>query len=326
MKRVNWGIIGVGDVTEKKSGPAFNRVENSEILMVMRRDLAKAKDYAERHSIPNYTNIADNILNNPDINAVYIATPPSTHAEYTIKAANAKKHVYVEKPMASSFNECKQMIEACNANGVKLFVAYYRRELDYFKKIKELIDNDVIGKVKTVDVKILFPPQKDDFDKTNLPWRVNPKIAGAGYFYDLASHQFDLLDYIFGPIKSATGNSTNQLKLYDAEDIVTASYLFDSNIIGSGTWCFTMNEKDKLDRTEIIGEKGKIIFSFFEPTPIEIITNGNLETVSIEYPQYVQQPLINSIVKDILGDGESVSTGNSGARANWVMDKILKKV
>ena len=326
MNKVNWGIIGVGDVTEVKSGPAFNKVENSEILMVMRRNIDKAKDYAGRHLIPSYTNNADDILNNPAINAIYIATPPSTHAEYTIKAANAKKHVYVEKPMASSYSECTKMIEACEANGVKLFVAYYRRELDYFKKVKELIVNNIIGEIKSVDIKLLFPPQKGDFERNNLPWRVNPKIAGAGYFYDLASHQFDLLDYLFGPLKSVSGNSTNQLKLYDAEDIVTASYLFDSNIIGSGTWCFTMDKRNKVDRTEIIGSKGKIVFSFFEPKPIEIITNEKTTEISIAYPQHVQQALINTVVKDILGSGECISTGDSAVRTNWTMDKILGKI
>ena len=326
MNKVNWGIIGVGDVTEIKSGPAFNKVENSNILMVMRRNLDKAKDYAERHSIPSYTNNADDILNNPEINAIYIATPPSTHAEYTIKTAKAMKHVYVEKPMATSYSECTEMIEACEANGVKLFVAYYRRELDYFKKIKEIIDNKIIGEIKSVDIKLLFPAQKEDFNKNNLPWRVKPDIAGAGYFYDLASHQFDLLDYLFGPIKSVSGNSTNQLKLYDAEDIVTASYLFDSNIIGSGTWCFTMDEKNKVDRTEIIGSEGKIIFSFFDSIPIKIIANEKPTEISIEYPQHVQQALINSVVKDILGDEKCISTGESAARTNWVMDKILGKI
>jgi len=145
MKKVRWGIIGVGDVTEFKSGPAFNKVENSEIVMVMRRNLDKAKDYAERHSIPNFTNNADDILNNPIIDAVYIATPPSSHAQYAIKAANSKKHVYVEKPMATTYSECEQMIEAAENNDVKLFVAYYRRELQYFKKVKSLIDQNIIG-------------------------------------------------------------------------------------------------------------------------------------------------------------------------------------
>jgi predicted dehydrogenase len=323
MSKVNWGIIGVGDVTEIKSGPAFNKVENSNILMVMRRNLEKAEDYAKRHSIPHFTNNADDILNNPEINAVYIATPPSSHYEYTIRAANAKKHVYVEKPMAASYSECKEMIEVCNSNGVKLFVAYYRRELDYFKKIKEVIDTKVIGDIKSVDIKFMVPPSEEDYYEDNLPWRVRPEIAGAGYFYDLASHQFDFLDYLFGPVKSAKGNSTNQLNLYKAEDIVTASYLFESNIIGCGTWCFTMGNNEIVDRAEIIGSRGKVIFSFFNQNPIEIYTQKNTEKIYIEYPQHVQQQLIESVVKNIMNEGYCKSTGLSGARTNWVMDQIL---
>ncbi len=325
MKKVRWGIIGVGDVTEIKSGPAFNKVENSEILMVMRRNLEKVRDYAQRHSIPNYTNIADDVLNNPEVDAVYIATPPSSHSEYAVKAANAKKHIYVEKPMATTYYECERMIKAAEENNVKLFVAYYRRELEYFKEVQGLIDNQVIGNIKFVDIKLLFPPNKYDFNRNNLPWRVKKEIAGAGYFYDLASHQFDFLDYLFGKVKSAKGNSTNQLKLYDTEDIISASFLFESNIIGSGTWCFTMPENDKIEKTEIVGQNGKIIFSFFNPSPIEIHKDGKVEKIEIGYPQHVQQALIDSVVKDILGFGSCVSTGKSGARTNWVMEKILGK-
>lgn len=324
MNTVNWGIIGVGDVTEVKSGPAFNKVENSNVLMVMRRNLEKAKDYAQRHQIPKYTNNADDIFTNPEINAVYVATPPSSHAEYTIKAAKAKKHVYVEKPMATSYSECKEMINACNKNGVKLFAAYYRRELDYFKKVKELIEKETIGDIKFVDIKLLLPPNKDDYSKNNLPWRVNPEIAGAGYFYDLASHQFDFLDFIFGPINSAKGHNTNQLNLYRAEDIVTASFQFESNVVGSGTWCFTMENYDKVERCEITGSKGKIIFSFFSTNPIEIIAFDKTQSLSIDYPQHVQQALIDTVVKDILKRGTCISTGQSGARTNWVMEKILE--
>ncbi|MBU0474106.1 MAG: Gfo/Idh/MocA family oxidoreductase [Bacteroidetes bacterium] len=322
-QKVKWGIIGVGNVTEVKSGPAFNKVANSEILMVMRRNLEKAENYSKRHLIPGFTNNAEDIFNNPDINAVYIATPPSTHAEYAIRAANAKKNVYVEKPMATTYAECKAMIDACTKNGVKLFVAYYRRELDYFKKIKELIDSKVIGDVKFVDIKLLHPPNENDFEKDNLPWRVKKEIAGGGYFYDLASHQFDFLDFLFGPIKSAKGNSTNQLNLYDVEDIVTSSFLFESNVMGSGTWCFTVQENQKLDRTEIIGSKGKIIFSFFEPNPIELISDGTTTYFKIEYPKHVQQALINSVVKDILETGKCISTGQSGARANYFLEQVI---
>ena len=323
MKEVKWGIIGVGDVTEVKSGPAFNKVPNSKIVNVMRRDLEKVKDYAKRQGISKFTNNADDLLNDDEVNAVYIATPPSSHAEYTIKAAEAGKHVYVEKPMATTYGECRNMIESCKSNRVKLFVAYYRRRLDYFNKVKELLDKDTIGDIKFVDIKLLFPPNEDDFNKEHLPWRVIKKIAGGGHFYDLASHQFDFLDYIFGPVKSVSGNSSNQLGLYKVEDIVSASFLLDRNIIGSGIWCFTIPENEKLDKTEIIGSKGKITFSFFNPTPIELHKNGSVESFEISYPQHVQQQLIETVVNDILGKGKCKSIGESGARTNRVLEQII---
>jgi predicted dehydrogenase len=326
MKEVIWGIIGVGDVTEVKSGPAFNKTDRSRIKKVMRRNLDKAKDYAERHHIPEYSNNADDLYNDPEINAIYIATPPSAHAEYTIYAAQAGKHVYVEKPMAANFGECQEMIAACENNQVKLFVAYYRRELEYFKKIKQVIDEGVLGEIKCVDIKLLLPPNKQDFDKTNLPWRVIPEIAGGGYFYDLASHQFDFLDYILGPIKDVYGHAANQANLYEAEDIVTASFQFESGIPGTGTWCFTIDEKLRTDKTEIIGSTGKIEFSYFSPDPIQLTGIKGDQEISIDYPVHVQQALITSVVDELLEKGKCVSTGYSAARTNWVLDKILGKI
>jgi predicted dehydrogenase len=326
MDKVNWGIVGVGDVTEVKSGPAFNKVKNSQILSVMRRNIGKAEDYAKRHGIPHFTNDASDIFINPEINAVYIATPPSSHHEYAIQAAISKKHIYVEKPMAVNYDACQAMIQASKDNSVKLFVAYYRRELDYFKKIKEIIESNILGRIKFVDIKLLLPPNESDYDKNNLGWRVIPEIAGAGYFYDLASHQFDFLDYLFGPVKSASGNSINQLGLYEAEDTVSASYIFESGIIGSGTWSFTMTGDEKIDSTVIYGEKGRISFSYFTPSPIELVTSEDSRNIEIPYPEHVQQQLISEVVKDILGEGKCVSTGESGARTNWVMDRILGKL
>ena len=325
MNKILWGIIGCGDVTEVKSGPAFSRIENSELAAVMRRNTEKAKDYAERHNVPKWYDDADKLINDKNVNAIYIATPPSSHLEYTIKAAMAGKPVYVEKPMAASYNQCVEMIDVCKKNNVKLFVAYYRRELHGFKKIKEVIDSGKLGEVKFVNIKLYWPEDKN-FDKNNIPWRYNPEISGAGLFYDLASHQLDYLDYILGPIKEAKGNFANQSKLYPAEDIVSASFKFESNIIGSGLWCFTMNELEKLDKTEIVGTKGKITFSFFDQTPIKIISEGQKELIHPNWAQHVQEPLIKTVVDEILGKGKSVSTGESGARTNWVMDKVLNRI
>ena len=105
-KEIAWGIIGVGDVCEIKSGPAFNSIEGSKLVAVMRRNAALAQDYAQRHSVPKWYDDADALINDPEINAIYIATPPDTHQFYTLKAAKAHKIVYVEKPMARNYKEC----------------------------------------------------------------------------------------------------------------------------------------------------------------------------------------------------------------------------
>lgn len=325
MKEVRWGIIGCGDVTEVKSGPAFNKVENSSLVAVMRRNAEKAEDYAERHNVPKWYSNADDLIYDSEVNAVYVATPPSSHAEYTIKAAKAGKHVYVEKPMAANHEECLEMVKACRKQGVKLFVAYYRRRLPLFQKVLELLNDNKIGKVRAVDIRLHLKTREEDHDRDNLPWRVIESVAGAGYFYDLASHQLDILDYFFGPVKDAAGIKTNQAGLYDVEDAVSAAFIFENNITGSGSWCFTLVQNE-VDEITITGETGSIVFSAFEKNPVKLNTAADVQEFKEVWPEHVHQPLIKVVVDDLLGTGECLSTGESGARTNWVMDKILGKM
>jgi predicted dehydrogenase len=162
MKNVRWGIIGCGDVTEVKSGPAFQLVENSELIGVMRRNEDLAKDYAKRHNVAKWYGNAELLINDPDINAIYIATPPSSHMEYAIDAISAGKPVYVEKPMAMSYEESRKMIAASKNSNVKLFVAYYRRALPRFLKVKSIIESGIIGKIKFINVRYYEMQRKND--------------------------------------------------------------------------------------------------------------------------------------------------------------------
>src|SRR5690554_1696255 len=132
---VRWGIIGVGNVCEVKSAPAMNIIPNSRLVAVMRRNGEKAKAYAERHGVSQWYDNADDLINDPEVNAIYIATPPNAHAALTQKAAQAGKPVYVEKPMARTYQECMDMVKICEKAQVPLFVAYYRRALPNFLKI-----------------------------------------------------------------------------------------------------------------------------------------------------------------------------------------------
>jgi predicted dehydrogenase len=321
FEKVRWGIIGCGDVTEVKSGPAFQKVKNSELVAVMRRTGELAKDYAERHHVPKWYDDADALINDPDVDAVYIATPPGSHKEYTIKVAKAGKPVYVEKPMALNFNECNEMIAACKAASVPLYVAYYRRALPRFVKIKELLENKAIGDVRFVSTTQYQKASEDVKDSENLPWRVQPELSGGGLFFDLGSHTLDLLDYLLGPIKEVQGFVSNQADYYHAEDIVTGTYLFESGIHGVGNWCFSAFED--VDVNEIVGSKGKITFSTFGNEPITLSTASGTEQWSFEAPQHVHQPLVETIVAELTGNSSHCpSTGVTGARTNWVMGEI----
>ena len=321
MDQIKWGIIGCGDVTELKSGQAFNKVPHSSLVAVMRRDAPKAADYARRHNVPNWYDDADALINDPTVNAVYVATPPGSHADYAIRAMRAGKPVYVEKPMALNAEECAAMNQVSRETGMPLFVAFYRRALPYFLKVKELVDQRIIGDIRYVNIRLNWQP--DDREVGTQPgWRVTPEVSGGGLFHDLASHQFDFLEYLLGPIKSASGYARNQAGLYAADDIVVATYEFESGVLGTGSWCFMVNPEQRLEQTQLIGSAGTITFSFFENFTINVTTASGSEDYTIPFPMHVQQPLIESIVQELRSEGKSPSTGETGARASTILDWI----
>ncbi len=322
MNKVRWGIIGCGDVTEKKSGPGFQKAEGSELVAVMRRNREKAEDYARRHRVPRWYDSADELVNDPEVNAVYVATPPSSHLEYTLLAAEAGKPVYVEKPMALNSGEAEEMVKVCQEQGVSLFVAYYRRAQPRFLKVKELLDSKIVGDIHGVQVKLHMPPSQRDMDKDKTNWRVDPEVAGGGYFMDLASHTLDLLDFLLGPISEAKGIAVNIAGLYKAEDNVTAVFRWEEGITGIGSWRFTVGEQ--LDQVELSGTEGTILFSMFDDNPVFSRKPGKkAEEYLIPHPEHVQQPLIQSVTDKLLGKGECPSTGDSGLRTTRIMENIL---
>ncbi len=324
METVNWGIIGAGNVCEKKSGPAFYKLEHSALKAIMRRDARKAGDFAQRHNVPVYYTDAEDLIHDGNVNAIYIATPPDSHKEYAIRALQAGKPVYVEKPMAMDYEECLDMIKASRQSGQKLFVAYYRRALPYFRKIKELLEGGAVGTVLTVDVTYLRPPLISDLKEETHTWRVKEKVAGEGYFYDLAPHTLDILDFLLGEIVNAKGFSKNLGKLYRVKDTITAIMEFESGVIGSGIWSFVTSEKSKQDSVTITGSKGKLQFNTFAFEPIRLTTTAYTETFDIQPPEHIQQPLIQTIVDELRGIGVCPSTGISASRTSRVMDMILK--
>ena len=326
MKQINWGFIGCGEVTEKKSGPAFNEVEGSQVVAVMSRSENKARSYAERHHIRKWYTDAQELIDDPDVNAIYIATPPSSHATFAIMAMRAGKPVYIEKPLAASYNDCIRINRISEQTGVPCFVAYYRRYLPYFQKVKEIIEKGTIGKVINVQIRFSVPPRDLDYkNEKELPWRLQPDIAGGGYFYDLAPHQIDLLQNIFGVITRAHGYPANRAHLYKAEDTVSACFFFENGVTGSGSWCFVGHESAKEDCIEVIGDKGSLSFSVFTYEPIVLITSEGKQSITVPNPSYVQLPMIKHVIEHLQGIGHCDCTSISATPVNWVLDRVLWK-
>ncbi|MDP5081653.1 MAG: Gfo/Idh/MocA family oxidoreductase [Winogradskyella sp.] len=321
MKIINWGIIGCGKVTELKSGPAYQKTEGFQLIAVMRRDYAKAKDYASRHKVSKFYTDADALIYDPEIDAIYIATPPDSHEYYALKVANAGKICCIEKPMAPSYEACMTINDAFRTKNLPLFVAYYRRSLPRFTHIKSWIDTQQIGDIRHVNWHLSKPTNTTDLSKV-YNWRTDAKIARAGYFDDLASHGLDLLAFLLGDISKASGIGINQQGLYTAMDAVTASWLHQSGITGSGSWNF--GTERRIDEVQIHGSEGKIEFSVFEEKPISLEKNGKIESLFIEHPENVQLYHVQNMKKHLLKESIHPSTGESAVQVAWVMDKILK--
>jgi predicted dehydrogenase len=324
-KTIRWGMIGTGNVTELKSAPSFNKIEGSRLVAVGNRTHEKAKDYASRHGIPMVHEDPVEVIHNPEVDIVYIATPPGSHMDYALETIRAGKPVYIEKPMARTLEECKIINDAAEKAGLPVFVAYYRRGLDYFKQVKSIIDSGTLGKILHINLQQFYPARPEDHDRANLPWRVIREDAGGGYFFDLGCHALDILFHIFGDPIQVYGVNTNVGGLYEVEDNLTASIRLPRNVLLSCSWNFVVPEEFRRDQVEVIGAKGKLEFSIFSFKPITLTTGSQKESLASVQPEHIQMPLIRTIVSQLRGKGRCPSTGETAAITSGVMDIIAAR-
>ena len=318
---INWGIIGCGDVCEIKSGPAFSKVPHSKLVAVMRRDAAKAKDFAERHHVPKFYTNAEDLVNDSEVNAVYIATPPSLHEVYTEMALKAGKPVYVEKPVTTDAASVKRMIGYEKKYAGKVSVAHYRRALPLFRAIKELLQANRIGKVKLVLLKTLQPIQSKIVAQTSDNWRIDPQYSGGGLFHDLSPHQLDILYWLFGKPEMVDVFATNQGKHYNAPDVTMVRLSFANDVYFNGVWNFNIADSAVEDSCEIIGDKGSMRFSFFSMGHLTLITNEGTELIEMQYPKHIQQPHINNVVQFFRNEGPNPCSLEEALVTMEIMDQ-----
>jgi predicted dehydrogenase len=322
---IKWGIIGCGDVTEKKSGPAFNKIANSGLVAVMRRDAEKAADYARRHNVDQWYSNANELMDNNDLNAIYIATPPASHMEYAITALNKGFNVYVEKPVTRNADEARQIADAVKQYpNQKLTVAHYRRAVPMFLKVKQLLENELIGEIRTVQIRMWQSRKPALVADVAANWRVQPELSGGGYFHDLAPHQLDLMLFYFGQPEYYHGFSLNQSDATPADDHVCGQILFKNKVVVNGSWCFNVAENQTIDSCEIVGTKGKITFPFFG-NYISWKTDEEEQTLTFTHPEHIQQPMIEKIIAYFNDEGPNPCSIDEAITLMDIMDAFTIK-
>jgi predicted dehydrogenase len=302
---LRWGIIGCGDVCEVKSGPAFSKVEDSSLVAVMRRDGDKAADFARRHHVDTWYSNASDLINDPRVNAVYIATPPSSHEAFAAEAMKAGKPVYIEKPVTLNSASCRRMLELSRSLGIPAVVAHYRRALDLFVRVKQFVNEGAIGKPTLVQLNLLHPAKPTHASEN---WRVDPAVSGGGLFFDLAPHQLDIIYWMFGKARSFEGTSVSQGSFYDAPDVTSLSMVLPDNVFFQGLWSFNVTPSQRHDSCRILGDHGSVSFPFFSSftsASIEITRGDQITTEGFTFPENIQQPMIRQVVDYFRGKGNN---------------------
>ncbi len=317
---IRWGILGCGDVTEVKSGPGFRKADCSQVVAVMRRNGALAADYAKRHGVPRWYDNAQALISDPEVDAVYVATPPGAHLEHALLVAAAGKPCHMEKPMARHTPECDEMIAAFAQANQKLFVAYYRRAMPRFVKVRELLESGAIGRLSGVSYR-LSAANRPNPDPAKGGWRVDVPNSGGGLFLDIGSHVLDFLDYCLGPLKDVRGHAARNATEGNAENAVTLTFRTKDGALGTGAWNFASHANE--DILEFSGTAGRISLNFFAADPVRLETAKGIELFDIPNPPHVAQPLIQTVVDDLLGRGTCPSTAISARRTQLVMDRVL---
>lgn len=323
MSTINWGIIGCGDVTEVKSGPAFYKVPGSTVTAVMRRNAEKAADFATRHNIGKWYDDGSKLINDPEINAIYIATPPSSHISYAIESLKKGHNVYVEKPVTLNSTEARQLSHIVKQSGKKLSVAHYRRAMAMFLYIKELIENGTIGEVRTVQMRLLQSAKPELVTHVEDAWRVQPELSGGGYFHDIAPHQLDIMLFLFGEAQYYNGLSLNQSNTNPVDDHVSGTILFKNGVVYSGVWSFNVAPAEAIDQCEIFGTKGKIVFPVFGNT-VYWKNEQDEKNLTFDPGAHIAQPMVEQVVAYFNGEQENPCSIEDAIQSMDIIDAFTK--
>ncbi|MGY0633626.1 Gfo/Idh/MocA family protein [Luteimonas sp. A478] len=320
MTKVRWGMIGVGSVAKHKSGPAFQVAEGGELVGVASRRAAEAELFARAYDVPMaYSNPLE-LINSSEIDAIYVATPPSSHVNFALEVARAGKPCCIEKPMAVRYGDAQAALEAFDAASLPLFVSYYRRSLPRFKKVTEWLRSNKIGPVREVHWR-LSRVSNAPINKTQ--WRMTMTEAPGGIFEDLACHGLDLFDYMLGPISAIESAHLESSHGTLIPDRVRATWHHGKDVIGTGDWNFAATQR--IDSVTVVGTRGRIEFSMFDEMPVVLHGREGSASLMIENPNPIQLPHVEAMNTHLAGGSHHPSTAHSAIRTALATEVIVHR-
>ncbi len=314
---INWGIIGCGDVVRKRVAQAIIDEPRSQLLAACRRDEKELARFASEYDVDQTYQDADELIANPDIDAVYIATPVSSHLPQTLAAAAAGKHVLVEKPMAMGTAECRSMIDACAEAGVKLGVAYYRRFYPVVDRMLEIIESGEIGAPMCVNAVTSTSVTKG----TEGYWRVEEALSGGGALMDIGSHRINVMLAMFGGVKAVHGVRRTIGDEYSADNAVSFTLEFKSGCLGA-VQCFFRNGGDP-DEFWVMGSQGRLVCSPLNEGHLGIESDNSREESHPPNANF-NTPQIADFNDAIEHDRVPRVTGEEGLATNHIIELVCR--
>jgi predicted dehydrogenase len=315
---LRWGLIGCGDIARKRVAPALRDLDNCRLVAVNRAQHDIAEQFAREFGAGRWFKDWRDLLKDEEIDAVYIATPPHLHAEQTIAAAKAGKHVICEKPMALDAQACRRMIAACRGGGVRLSIAYYRHFYPAVDRVKQILDSGAIGKVVLAQIRAFenFRPEAED----PRYWMVRKRQGGGGPLIDFGCHRIEVLLNILGAVSGARGSQGRLVTDWDVED--TSVSIFEFKNESRGMLAVSRAVQEPQDSLDIYGSAGSI--------HIPVLNSGSMMLITAEgecredHPPHrnLHLPYIRAVTQAFLENREPPVPGETGLRVAEIIEEI----
>jgi len=318
MSVVRWGIIGAGDIVRKRVAAAIRNTENSDLVSISRANSDLAQAAAAEVGAKKWFSDWREQITDPEIDAVYIATPVFLHAEQTIAAAEAGKHVLCEKPMALNVNECDSMIAACRSNNVKLAVAYYRHFYPVIDRAKEIIAAGEIGQVSLAQINAFEHIDMQSGDPRH--WFVEKEKSGGGPMMDFGCHRLEVLVDLFGEVDRVASMVSGSIYEREIEDTAVATLHFASGV--TATVSVTHATNVPKDTLQIFGTRGGIEIPVLNSGRLVVTARTEKREEYLPPAENIHQPLVEDFVASVLCNSEPAVDGQAGSYVSQLLEKI----